>query len=115
MFFLVIFLVLFLVLVLIRLCFFVVFFLVLFLVSVFASLCFFLVLFCGYFLVSVFASAGAKFATKKKNLVLFPYKFHALSLILSSGAILDPIVFFFLVLSLIRLCFFVVLFWCYFL
>ena len=31
---------------------------------------------------------------KSTNLVLFPYKFHALSLILSSGAILDPIVLF---------------------
>ena len=101
-------------------------FLVLFLVNVFASLCYFLVL----FLVNVFAFAGAKFAEKSTTLVLLPYKFHALSLILSSGAMLDPIVpfsdvmvdpivffFAFLVLFLVgmfaSLCF--LLFWCYFL
>ena len=62
-------------------------FLVLFLVSVFASLCSFFVLFLVLFLVSVFAFAGAKFAEKSTTLVLLPNKFHALSLILSSGAL----------------------------
>ena len=48
------------------------------------------------------------------NLMLFPYKFHALSLILSSGAILDPIVLFSGA-SFDPMVFFVVLSWCYFL